>query len=286
MTGPLESPLNTVYIISKGRPRCTTARTLVDLDFPGEWFIVCGNNDETLPEYRRNWGERVLVFDWHEEIETTETMDDLGFEAMASGAVPVRNATARISRERGERRHWQFDDDYDSFHLLDASEMRNRRITDGRVLYDRMLQIAEWADRCGMANAGFALSTMEGCPDKALAGCIKRIFNAHNMASEGPLFTRWRGQMNDDLINALDTWRTGGCEFAVKYMQLHMEPSQQEAGGLTDLYEAEGTVRKTAYAVLANPQAVKLVKEFGRYHHRVNWGRVVPKLVSDRYRKH
>lgn len=78
----------------------------------------------------------------------------------------------------------------------------------------------------------------------------------------------------------------GGCEFAVKYLQLHMEPSQQEAGGLTELYKAEGTVRKTAYAVLANPQAVRLVREFGRYHHRVNWGRVVPKLVSDRYCRH
>lgn len=72
----------------------------------------------------------------------------------------------------------------------------------------------------------------------------------------------------------------------MKYLQLHMEPSQQEVGGLTELYKAEGTVRKTAYAVLANPQAVRLVREFGRCHHRVNWGRVVPKLVSDRYCRH
>ena len=44
--------LNTVYIISKGRPQCRTACTLEKMGYPGQWFIVCGNNDETLPEYR------------------------------------------------------------------------------------------------------------------------------------------------------------------------------------------------------------------------------------------
>ena len=59
----MHSPVNTIYIISKGRPNCTTARTLEGLDYPGDWFIVCGTNDETLPDYKRRWGERVLVFE-------------------------------------------------------------------------------------------------------------------------------------------------------------------------------------------------------------------------------
>lgn len=42
------SEFSTIYIISKGRPQCHTAKTLQRIDCPGEWFIVCGNNDETL----------------------------------------------------------------------------------------------------------------------------------------------------------------------------------------------------------------------------------------------
>ena len=100
-----KGPIDTIYIISKGRPKCTTAKTLEKIGYPGEWFIVCGNNDETLQEYRDMWGERVIVFDWYEEIKRTDTLDNFGFESMASGAVPVRNATCDIARSRGERRH-------------------------------------------------------------------------------------------------------------------------------------------------------------------------------------
>lgn len=85
--------LNTIYIISKGRPQCKTAETLTRLNYPGQWFIVCGTNDETLPEYQKRWGEdRVLVFDWKDETTRTDTLDNFGFEVMPSGAVPVRNA--------------------------------------------------------------------------------------------------------------------------------------------------------------------------------------------------
>ena len=52
--------LNTIYIISKGRPQCHTARTLTEMNYPGPWFIVCGNNDETLEEYKAD-KERIIT---------------------------------------------------------------------------------------------------------------------------------------------------------------------------------------------------------------------------------
>lgn len=51
------------------------------------------------------------------------------------------------------------------------------------------------------------------------------------------------------------------------------------------MYRNDGTVRKTAYAVMACPVAVKLVERFRSYHHKVNWQLVVPKIVSDRYKR-
>ena len=274
--------LNTVYIISKGRPQCWTACTLEKMGYPGEWFIVCGNNDETLPEYRELWGERVLVFDWYEQVKTTDPMDGFGFDTMASGACPVRNATAEISRRRGERRHWQLDDDYTGFQVYDGSTGKRPRIRDGRLLHDKMLELAEFADRCGLSNCGFPPSTIETGGDWALI-IGRRVFNAHNLPSGGELFELWRARMNDDLINAINVWRHGGAELSVKYLAMNMPATQSEDGGLSELYRDEGTVRKTAYAVMACPSSVKLVQKFGRYHHKANWQRIAPKLVSDGY---
>lgn len=278
------SELSTIYIISKGRPQCHTAKTLQRIDYPGEWFIVCGNNDETLGQYLANWGEEhVKVFDWYDEVKRTDTMDNFGFDSMPSGACPVRNATAEISQRRGERRHWQLDDDYTGFQVFDAKTGK-RPHCDGKELAEYMEAIAEFADRCGLSNCGFPPSTIETFRDGAL-GLARRVFNAHNLPSGGELFVPWRARLNDDLINAVNVWRTGRSELSVKCLAMNMPPTQSEGGGLTDIYQDEGTVRKTAYAVMAAPGQVKLVDRFGRYHHSADWRHIVPKIVSDEYCK-
>ena len=278
------SELSTIYIISKGRPQCRTAKTLTKINYPGEWFIVCGNNDETLEQYLANWGEdHVKVFDWYDEVKRTDTMDNFGFDSMPSGACPVRNATAEISRRRCERRHWQFDDDYTGFQVFD-DKTGKRPHCDGKRLAECMEAIAEFADRCGLSNCGFPPSTIETCKDGAL-GLARRVFNAHNLPSGGELFVPWHARLNDDLINAINVWRTGHIELSVKCLAMNMPPTQSVGGGLTDIYRDEGTVRKTAYAVMAAPGQVKLVDRFGRYHHSADWKRIVPKIVSDEYAK-
>ena len=269
-----------MYIISKGRPECRTAQTLTKMRYPGEWFIVCGTNDETIQEYRDNWGEHVLAFDWAKEVERTDTLDNFGFETMASGACPVRNATRRISWERGELRHWQFDDDYTGFVHIDLERRKNVKFDDGREFEDWLCSIAEFGHAAGMRNIGFP-PTSETFPDHALT-FGPRVFNAHNLPSDPRLFIPWVGRMNDDTINAINCWRTPGAyEMSVRCMGMNMPPTQSEKGGLSALYKAEGTVRKSAYPVLVAPSAAKLVVRFGRYHHRIDWKRLVPKVLRE-----
>lgn len=274
--------INTIYIISKGRPQCRTADALTRMGYRGEWFIVCGNNDETIEEYRKNWGnERVLEFDWYEQVKRSDLMDNFGVVNMGSGAVPVRNATRDISKKRGETRHWQFDDDYLGFKMFDNKTKSNRRIT-AEEFERRLYQIAEFGVEGNLPNVGFALAS-DTFPDKALT-FSRRIFNAHNLTN-GDNFTEWKGRMNDDLINAITVYQNGMCEYSFKFLCMEFPQTQSEAGGNTDIYKEDGTVRKTAYAVMADPLNVKLVVKFGRYHHEVNWSSVCPKLIHEKYAK-
>ena len=273
--------LNTIYIISKGRPNCTTAQTLTKMNYPGDWFIVCGNNDETLPEYQRKWGEKVLIFDWYEQIKETDTLDNFGFENMPSGAAPVRNATRRISEERGEIRHWQFDDDYNSFYIKNPKTGRNIRLN-GDLFYKYLNKIAEFANNAKLNNVGFALP-LESLPSTMLK-FGQRVFNAHNLPNDEELFTKWRGRLNDDLINALETHKYGFYEMYFKFMTIQMKETQSEEGGLTDIYKQEGTVRKTAYAVLIAPNNTELTIRYGRYHHKINWRTIIPKIIHEKYK--
>lgn len=276
--------LNTIYIISKGRPRCLTAQTLTKIDYPGEWFIVCGNNDETIPEYQEKWGkEKVLIFDWYEEVKHTDFLDNLGVEKYSSGAAPVRNAASKISHDRGEIRHWQLDDDYPAFVKYSTKERKNIRITDGKILQFEMGKIALFGYEADLQNVGYQ-PTSNTFPDQAFL-FSKRVFNAHNMPSDPEKFVRWRGRMNDDTVNAIDVLKNGGFEISFNYLGMGTVKTQTEQGGNTDLYQDNGTVMKTAYAVLASPLSVSLVIKFRRFHHQNNWRYVSPKLIRDTYAK-
>lgn len=252
------------------------------MGFTGEWFVVCGDNGETLREYKVRWAGWVLVFDWHKPVKSTEPMDGFGFVSMASGACPAHNATAGISRSRGELRRWQLDVDT-GFQVFEAVTGRRPKCG-GETLCRAMSVIARFVHTCGLSNCGFPPSTIETVKEGAL-GFGRRVFNAHNLPSGGQLFEEWRGRMNDDLINAFNVWRHGGVELSVKCLAMSMPPTQSERGGLTELCRDEGTVRKTAYAVEACPSAVRPVERFGRYHHAVDWGCVVPKIVSGKFAK-
>jgi hypothetical protein len=280
----INEKLNTIYIISKGRPQCKTAETLQKMKYPGPWFIVCGTNDETIPQYKEAWGEeRILTFDWSEEVKTSDLLDNFGYEKQSSGAVPVRNATRKISEQRGEFRHWQFDDDYTGFFRVNPDLKRNHQIRDGLEFQEELNKLATFAYEASLSNIGFCLGH-EAIPAASM-GISRRVFNAHNLPSDPGLFVMWRGRMNDDLINAIEVYHQGKIELAVKYLSLVLKQTQSEKGGNTDIYEQSGTVRKTAYAVLIEPNATKLVIRYGRYHHSVDWSKIAPKLLRENFAK-
>jgi hypothetical protein len=272
--------INTIYIISKGRPECLTARYLTEMKYKGDWFIVCGNNDDKLDEYKSVWGDKIIVFDWYEEIKTTDTLDNFGFINKSSGAVPVRNATRRISEERGEIRHWQMDDDCQYIWHINSKFKKWIKVT-GKYFENELYKLADFANKANIYNIGFAVSS-DTRPEnvKEIGG---RVFFAHNMSNDVSIFTKWRGRLNDDLINAIETYRAGKKEYFIKYLMANMTVTQSNLGGNTDLYLEDGTIRKTAYAVLIDPYNVKLVVRHGRYHHKVNWRNIKPKLISDKY---
>lgn len=49
-----KSLVNTIYIMSKGRPECVTAQMLSRIHYPGSWFIVCGDNTRQSRNTRKS----------------------------------------------------------------------------------------------------------------------------------------------------------------------------------------------------------------------------------------
>ena len=274
------SATNTIYIISKGRPHCTTAKTLIDLDYKGDWFIVCGNNDETLEEYQRNWGDKVLVFDWYERIKETNTMDNFDNTKYASGVPPVREAVRQISEKRGERRHWQFDDDIDVFYIKHPRTRRKLRMN-GKILEKYLLKLSSYADKANLSNCGFQYQ-LHSFPGTTF-NIINRVVILHNLPTDKSKFIEWKGRSCDDIINIYDTYRFGGYQISFCFINFGMPMTGTESGGSTEMYEKQGSYRKCLYPLVANP-LVKLQfnKDWGVQN---NFKKIIPMLIDEDYRK-
>jgi len=71
-------------------------------------------------------------------------------------------------------------------------------------------------------------------------------------------------------------------------LRLQQIVTQQNAGGLTEIYLDLGTYTKSFYSVMYAPSCVK-ISEVGtndkRIHHQVSWKHTVPKILDEQYRK-
>lgn len=279
-----EGSINTIYIMSKGRPHCRTAQMLMDISYPGEWFVVCGDNDDTLPEYQKKWGkDKVLVFNWREYVDKTDLLDPFGVEnGKPSGAAPARNAIHDISAERGEKRHWQLDDDFPIFYDTDDHTGRKIRIEDGMLFYNRMKRVAEFGYRADLLDIGVDGATL--FIDAEVKRKVSRqVFGCHNLRSDDR-FLQWRGRMADDIVQAIDAAHTGkGIQIAIKWFGFPYEQSAKREGGNTDLYLAEGYIRKAGYANLVDPRCCHVRIDDKGPHIKMDYPQA--KIIHEKYKR-
>ena len=277
--------ISTVYIMSKGRPACATAQMLTDIGYPGEWFIVCGDNDDTLPQYRERWGEKkVLVFDWKAYVEKTDLLDPFGVDnGKPSGAAPARNAIRDLSAGRGEERHWQFDDDFPIFYDIDDRTGRKIRIEDGTLLYGRLWRIAKYGHDAGLLDIGVDGATLF-VDAESRRKVARQVFCCHNLRSDDK-FLPWRGRVADDIVQALDTARNplNGIQLSIKWFGYAYEQSAKNEGGNTDLYLSEGYIRKAGYAILVSPSSCKVRIDAKGPHIRMSYPQ--PKIIHEFYQR-
>lgn len=266
----------TVYIMSKGRPHCLTASTLVKIGFPGEWFIVCGDNDEALLEYVERWGEnRVMVFDWKKHAEGCDLMD-CGPLA-PSGAAPARNAIGEIAARRGEVRHWQFDDDYEGFTVFNGERFVK---ASGGELEKLLGAYEEFGLGTGAYAVGFAVATGFLRPD-GVGNVRRNVTNCFNFRTRP--WVPWTSRVFDDVTTPLRAHRAGEIEFCVPLAGALRKDSKKQTGGLCDLYDSVGQYERMMRAVVCSPTGAMVRDEGSALRIIKKWNDETVKVLHERW---
>lgn len=258
-------------------------------------FIVCSDDDVTIPEYKKLFGEEnVYVFN-RDQI-ASEMNLEMGdcYQSIRKSIIWSRNAQFKVAKENGYRYFLSLDDDTTTFAIRyeeNGQLRRNARIPYGRFdelceAYFRLLDSAPFLSCVAFSQGGDYIGGLD-------SGLWKKQYRFKAMNS---LFCdtekqfKFMGRVNEDVNAYVVNGNHGKISLTLAGAMLDQLQTQKVSGGMTDLYRSFGTWLKSIYSVLFAPSVVTINtmgnkhKSF-RIHHRVNWKYCPPRIISSKYRK-
>lgn len=275
-----------IFIMSYKRPNnIATLRTLNKANYTGKYYIIVGDDDPCLNEYKEIYGDILKVFNKNEIAKEFDLYDNGGSNKCI---VYARNYCFKLAKELGLKYFAQFDDDY--------IELAYRYPQDGKLKicnireFDKIVDICiDFLEDTGALTIAFAQhgDFIGGVQNKFLQDRVKRKAMNSFFCKTDNSFT-FDGRINEDVNAYVGLGRTGNLFLTFCDVSLKQKHTQQNKGGMTETYDEGGTYLKSFYTVIANPSCVKICimgDKYLRIHHRVNWNNAVPKIISDKYKK-
>ncbi len=282
----MESKDFAVFILSHGRAdTISTYKALRDGGYTGRTYVVIDNEDDQEDLYRQKFGDDIIQFDKRDYLEKTD-LGDLDTDRRIG--VFARNFIQDEAKRLGYKFHLQLDDDVHGF---------TYRFAQGKVLralhcshLDEVFSgMVEYMKETPITSLSFALSAynMGGVDGSIKEGMTRKTMTTFLMRADDLQYFHMR--MNDDITTSLINGMRGKLYYSYLPIEVEVDKTQVKAGGMTDIYQKNGTYRKSFYSVMCCPSCVK-VSAMGitdyRIHHTISWNNAVPKLLSERWCKH
>lgn len=249
-----------IYIPSKGRwDSSSTARLFLSKGIPVNVVVTEAEEDN----YRASLGSASVI---------TLPFDGYGMEHLSR----VRNWIKELSTSKGEKRHWQFDDDLLGLH---------RRYKGIRIKCDPeiALKIAEdFTDRYdNIAISGFSLfSNIRD--DNQLPPFNINVGLVSNQLILNSIPCKFRPTYGEDLDICIQSLLEGYCtiRFNAFIGQFQKGQGGNKAGGLYDLYHSDATYNLASILEKSWPKIVKVKKVYGSLPKiTVKWSLFNNKLI-------
>lgn len=246
-----------VFIVTHGRPnKVITHKTLRRQGYSGDIFLIVDDQDSTVSEYKSLFGDYVIVFDKNKYIELTDDGDNF-IEKRA--VVYARNACFDIAETVGVKYFIVLDDDYTSFrykmngnfsyadkNIINLDKMFDLVFEYYKQIPAKSIAISQNGDYIGGAgnNLHLSLGRRRKCMNSFFCSTDRRFM--------------FFGKINEDLNVSTSYQSLGNLFLTYPLLTLQQIETQQNSGGLTDIYLALGTYVKSFYSVMYSPSCVKV----------------------------
>ena len=276
-----------VFIMVYGRPEKNwTDKTLRKCGYTGKIYLVGDDLDVTINEYKKKYGDELIVFDKKKSAINLDTGDNTGdFRSTLFAS----NKIFDLAKERGIKHFFIMCDDYTGFEHRHNGDLEygGWLVKNLDKVFNALLKYYKTinAKTIAFAQSGDYMGGKESTMAKRLK--VKRkAMNTFLCSTERPF--KFLGRMNEDVTTYVNLGSKGDLFLTIPNISIYQKPTQQVQGGLTDLYLQYGTYVKSFFSVMYNPSSIK-ISELGyvnkRIHHKVNWNNAVPKILNEKYKK-
>ena len=271
-----------VFILTHGRPdNVITAKTLQKCGYTGKLFFIVDDEDKTADRYIENFGrERVMVF---RKKDVADACDEGNNFDERRTILMARNACFDIAKAIGVTHFIMLDDDYKQFKFRFENKLGyeavvkdiNRLFATFLAFYKATPSTSIALSQGGDHIGGFSITRLK-----------RKCMNSFFCSTERPF--KFIGAMNEDVNTYTTLGSRGVLFFTFTSAQLDQKESQQQAGGITEMYLRFGTFCKAFTTVMMMPGSTKVSMmntSNPRIHHLINWKATVPCIIREAHRK-
>ena len=272
-----------IFILTHGRPdRQVTHKTLIKGGYEWPLFFVVDNEDKTVGDLKKKFGDQVVMFDKEAEAKLTDSWDNF---PERRAVVYARNAVFGIAKGLGYKYFLVLDDDYTGwqYRFDNKQEYSTKKVVSlAKVIY-KTLEYYKSINAVSLAfMQGGDIIGGKDCDKVDNIKLFRKCMNTFFCCTDRP-FT-FMGKINED-VNAYVYWGSRGYLFlSVNNITMSQVKTQSNAGGLTDIYLDVWTYVKSFYSVMYCPSCVKvkvLITKHRRLHHAISWENAVPKILNE-----
>lgn len=275
-----------ILILTHGRAdNVMTTKALEKSGYTGKIYYVIDDEDEQENLYYAKYGDSVIKFNKKKAAEHTDVMTP---SRKRNAVVFARNECWRIAEELGLTHFCVLDDDYKTFGIryIEDGKFKEQKI---KKLDEIIAAFCEFLDVSGaitvcMAQGGDYIGGVNG--GFFHKGLSRKAMNVWFMRTDRPF--KYIGLTNEDTNMYVSLGGVGKLMFTVTNVSVNQVQTQDNPGGLTDIYKQDGTFVKSFYSVMCRPDCVKVAamgNRFMRMHHNVEWDYCVPQIINEKWQK-
>lgn len=267
------------FILTHGRPdNVRTYKTILKHGYTGKIYIIIDNEDKTADKYYENFGDKVIMFD---KLAISKTFDEADNFDNRKTIIYARNACFKIAEDLGIKYFIQLDDDYNSFMYRTVNGSKQIKNLDNIFTY-----MLDFLINTNITTVAFSQGGDHIGGYKDDIKIKRKAMNSFICSTERKF--NFIGRINEDVNAYVYLGGLGYIFFTIMNIMLCQQQTQNNKGGMTDIYLLSGTYVKSFYSILFNPSCVKirLMGSTGtRLHHSISWDNAVPVIIDHKYKK-